>query len=219
MHSGKNTTTALQGSRHSACLQAWDAEFTDELHQQLAALQERRRFLAGLLKSSLAISISPLLSAAAVTACSNGENIQAEEPWHTFARVQEHLFPKEADSPGAADIHATGYLKFVLAAPDTAAGIHEFLLNGIGWLNDYAREQKGKRFIKLSHPDQDVILQKIATSRAGQRWLSTLLLFIFEALLCAPVYGGNPDGIGWRWLEHQPGFPLPPMNKRYMDLL
>jgi gluconate 2-dehydrogenase gamma chain len=27
------------------------------------------------------------------------------------------------------------------------------------------------------------------------------------------VYGGNPDGIGWRWLGHVPGYPRPPADK------
>ena len=30
-----------------------------------------------------------------------------------------------------------------------------------------------------------------------------------EALLTDPAYGGNPDGIGWRWLGHTPGYPRP----------
>ena len=42
-------------------------------------------------------------------------------------------------------------------------------------------------------------------TRWGRAWLSLLLYYIFEALLSDPVYGGNPDGIGWQWLEHQPG--------------
>jgi gluconate 2-dehydrogenase gamma chain len=48
--------------------------------------------------------------------------------------------------------------------------------------------------------------------------LSLLLYYIFEALLSDPVYGGNPGGIGWQWLEHQPGFPRPPADKIYGNL-
>ena len=40
-------------------------------------------------------------------------------------------------------------------------------------------------------------------------------LYIFEALLSDPVYGGNPEGIGWRWLGHRPGFPRPNQRNRY----
>jgi gluconate 2-dehydrogenase gamma chain len=40
-----------------------------------------------------------------------------------------------------------------------------------------------------------------------------------EALLTDPAYGGNPGGIGWRWLQHVPGYPRPPMDKIYPELL
>jgi len=45
-----------------------------------------------------------------------------------------------------------------------------------------------------------------------------VLGYIFEALLVDPVYGGNPNGIGWKWLEHQPGLPRPTADKRYFLL-
>ena len=54
-----------------------------------------------------------------------------------------------------------------------------------------------------------MLLRQIAKSTAGENWLATLLSYIFEALLAAPIYGGNPGGVGWKWLQHQPGFPLP----------
>jgi gluconate 2-dehydrogenase gamma chain len=49
----------------------------------------------------------------------------------------------------------------------------------------------------------------------GKQWISTILRYILEALLTDPIYGGNPNAIGWKWLDHQPGFPRPPANKRY----
>ena len=37
-------------------------------------------------------------------------------------------------------------------------------------------------------------------------------------MLAPPIYGGNPNGIGWQWLKHKPGFPLPEQGKRYYEL-
>jgi gluconate 2-dehydrogenase gamma chain len=37
-------------------------------------------------------------------------------------------------------------------------------------------------------------------------------------MLTPPAYGGNPDGVGWQWLEHQGGFPLPKVGQRYFEL-
>jgi len=62
------------------------------------------------------------------------------------------------------------------------------------------------------------MLHQITKSKAGRRWVSKLLSYICEALLGDPVYGGNPDGIGWKWLNHHPGFPRPPKHKRYREL-
>jgi gluconate 2-dehydrogenase gamma chain len=61
-------------------------------------------------------------------------------------------------------------------------------------------------------------LREIEQSRAGRNWLSLLLTYLLEALLADPVYGGNPDGIGWTWLEHQPGYPAPPRDKSWYKL-
>jgi hypothetical protein len=37
-------------------------------------------------------------------------------------------------------------------------------------------------------------------------------------MLSPPSYGGNPNGIGWQWLEHKAGFPLPEKGQRYFEL-
>ena len=39
--------------------------------------------------------------------------------------------------------------------------------------------------------------------------LRVLLGFVLEAFLGDPVHGGNPEGIGWTWAEHRPGYPRP----------
>ncbi len=65
---------------------------------------------------------------------------------------------------------------------------------------------------------REALLRRIEQSRAGGNWLSLLLTYLLEALLADPVYGGNPDAIGWRWLEHQPGFPTPPADRTWYRL-
>ena len=95
----------------------------------------------------------------------------------------------------------------------------DFMLNGVDWLNGVAQQLSGKAFKRLDATQAEQVLQRIASSEAGENWLATLLLYIFEALLSSPVYGGNPDGTGWRWLEHQPGFPQAPEDKTYFALL
>lgn len=143
--------------------------------------------------------------------------VWSEHELQTLAAVQNHLFPRQEDSPGADDINALAYLQRALEDPVLDED-KQFIRNGVGWLDDLSTTTYEKTFLQLNHDDRETQLQNIAKSSAGENWLSTLLLYIFEALLTDPVYGGNPDGTGWAWLEHTPGFPQPPANKTYEKL-
>lgn len=145
-----------------------------------------------------------------------------KEPWLTISEVQNHLFPAETEStlisPGAKDIHALEYLRAMIKTPDFDQEERELIINGVTWLNDLAKQQYSKKFIQLNSPSKEKILRRIEKSRAGERWLSAILTYLLEALLTDPIYEGNPNGIGWAWLQHQPGFPTPPENKKYFKL-
>ncbi len=135
-----------------------------------------------------------------------------------IVQVQAHLFPDDGDGPSAADLHAFEYLRWALTDPDNQAdGDQEFVLQGVTWLQDLSISTHGEGFLKLDFATQGELLEKIARSRAGENWLSLLLYYLLEALTLDPVYGGNPDGIGWKWLEHQPGYPAPVLGKTYRD--
>jgi gluconate 2-dehydrogenase gamma chain len=141
----------------------------------------------------------------------------SEHELKTLAAVQNRLFPRQQDSPGADDINALAYLQRALEDPSLAED-KQFIRNGVGWLDDLSATTYQKTFLQLDDDKREALLRTIAKSSAGENWLSTLLLYIFEALLTDPVYGGNPDGIGWAWLEHTPGFPHPPADKTYRKL-
>ena len=164
----------------------------------------RRRFLAGAgaLLGGLAL---PWLPGGAAAEAPGG----ADRGWRIIAVVQQHLFPDDGNGPDAAEIRATAYLQQAMVLPRFPAEERDFILKGPAWLDELARQDHGAPFETLDEGQREALLQRIARSRAGENWLALLLLYIFEALLTAPVYGGNPGGIGWRWLEHDPGFPLP----------
>jgi gluconate 2-dehydrogenase gamma chain len=137
----------------------------------------------------------------------------AADPWKTLAAVQRHLFPATVDAPGADDIRAVYYLYGAIENPAADGEDKDFVFNGVGWLNDLTQEKYQRRFVALDESQRELVLRQIEQSRAGRNWLSLLLTYLLEALLADPVYGGNPDGVGWQWLEHQPGFPTPPPDK------
>jgi gluconate 2-dehydrogenase gamma chain len=140
----------------------------------------------------------------------------SDEQRRMVSAVQEHLFPKDPDSPGAADIHAAAYLEWAITAPGIDPDTKNTIVNGIGRLQDASHERFEVPFIGLNDVQRETLLRYLAdNTRWGRAWLSLILYYIFEALLSDPAYGSNPDQIGWRWLQHQPGFPRPPTDKIY----
>lgn len=162
----------------------------------------------------------PLLSPASVLANrATNTNVQyTEEPWQTLDAVFEHLFPATDDAPGARDIRVISYMQTMLGAPDADPADRPFLDNGVGWLNDSSQTEYKQNFTALNETDRENILRKIETSNAGERWISLLLTYLIEALVSDPVYGSNPGGIGWQWLQHPPGYPLPTADSMYFKL-
>ncbi|MDD4882138.1 MAG: gluconate 2-dehydrogenase subunit 3 family protein [Gallionellaceae bacterium] len=183
--------------------QAWLAEW----HGRLLS---RRRFLLQLAGGSVAALLPWTASA--------DPELNDAARWQVLDRVQQHLFPGEPDAPGAQEIRALDYLKFTLANDPRKAEDGRFILQGAGWLEDMARRLGQASFLALDEERRELVLREIEKSEAGSNWLSLILLYLIESLLADPVYGGNPDGVGWRWLAHIPGFPHPPPDKRYMEL-
>lgn len=140
----------------------------------------------------------------------------SEEQQRELSAVQEHLFPRRDGVPGARDINALPFLLFVMSRPGFESGTRDFIVEGLQIVRESSSERFGKRFSELSFDQRESLLRYLADrTRWGHNWLSLLLTYITEALLCDPVYGGNPNGIGWQWLGHQAGFPRPPANKTY----
>jgi gluconate 2-dehydrogenase gamma chain len=199
----------------------WDNSLTQAEHDRLKASSERRRFLQQSYKATAGLMLLPsitLFNACDQLPQSTQAILVTQQPWKTFVAVQMILFPADGNGPSATDINATAYLKFVLEAADTDTEDKDFVYKGVDWLNQLAQTNSNKIFIEHTNPQQQELIKQIAKSRSGERWLSFLINYIFEALLSDPVYGGNPDGIGWQWLTHQPGFPRPPQDKTYIEL-
>ncbi len=182
---------------------------------------KRRAFLfqsGGLVAGGLAIATLPL---AWLSACSRATPSAADLPdavWRTLAAVQSHLFPSETNAPGAAEIGASGYLRATLAVPGFDPAERAAIIQGAEAVERQARARAGQTFAELAESEREAVLRAFETTNAGRRWLAGMLGYLVEALLADPVYGGNPNGIGWRWLAHNPGFPRPPANKRYFLL-
>ena len=194
-----------------------------------AAKLSRRSFL----KSAAGASVIGLSSGIALPAFSLTakdkdilQKLTTTDPWLTLDATLAHLLPESPLSAhvnsskdlSAKDINALAYLHQVMTVQPTSADEKEFIFKGVGWLNGFAQSKQGKSFVQLSFNEKEVTLRAISNSSAGENWLTTLLAYLFEAMLAPPAYGGNPNGTGWQWLEHQAGFPLPKVGQRYFEL-
>ena len=182
----------------------------------------------GFLKSAAGIAAISALPSFHLTAkdIDNLAMLSKSDPWLTLNATLNHLLPKSS-SPSidtnqidisAQSINALAYLHQIMTVQPTAQDEKDFILKGVGWLNGYAKDEKGKSFVELKINDKEQLLRAISKSRAGGNWLNTLIGYIFQAMLAPPSYGGNTNGVGWQWLEHQAGFPLPEKGQRYFEL-
>jgi hypothetical protein len=183
----------------------------------------RRKLLKKGLKSAAGITAFsalplPLLAKAKAELSIQLSQKITTDPWLTLNAVFDHLLPASKSGPSAKDVQAVNYLFNLVHLQPSPQDEIDFIYKGVGWLNGYSQSQLKQNFITLSNKNKEKILRGISSSRAGENWLSTLLDYLLEAMLTPPVYGGNPNGIGWQWLEHQGGFPLPKEGTRFYEI-
>ncbi len=132
--------------------------------------------------------------------------------------VQNILFPRDENGPGAIDFNADKYLLWVLNDKRIADDDKQYVINGIGWLNESAQETYSKKYLKLTKKEQVNLIQSISKTNWGESWLSVMLTFIFEAMVSDPIYEFNSNEIGWSWIQHQAGIPRASKELMYDEI-
>jgi gluconate 2-dehydrogenase gamma chain len=132
-----------------------------------------------------------------------------KEPFKTLHIIQNHLWPKREGIPSLEQINALNYLKNMLDTHYTHS-VSRYLKKAVIWVDEESQEQYKKAFFSLNYTEQASLLKSINNTPWGEGILSTILTrTIIEPLLCDPLYTQNSDSLGWKWLEHQAGFPRP----------
>jgi gluconate 2-dehydrogenase gamma chain len=190
------------------------------LNKIKATTQKRRDFLKNfaLLSAGAALPLSSCFrnSEKAIPLGRNPE-VLTELEWNTLVAIQDILFPTEVNAPGAREINAASFYQWVISDPLLDPDETEFRKNGITWIEETAVENRGKSFVDLDAEKQEMVLRYAEKYSWGESWLSVTLLHIFEALLSDPIYGGNTDERGWKWLNYTAGIPRPVKGKIYLD--
>lgn len=181
---------------------------------------DRRAFLASSGVALSAALLGRLEAFAAATPAPTPLSGAGIEPdgWRVLDLVQAHLFPSEAKAPGAGEINALSYLHFVMSWKGTDPAEPRILRSGLDRLREIAAQTASGTFESLDAPGRERALRTLEAGEGGTEWILLVLDYVFEALLADPVYGGNTDGIGWRWLQIEPGHQRPGPDQRYFIL-
>ncbi len=124
----------------------------------------------------------------------------------TFEAATARVLPSDED-PGAREANVVEYIDRELARPGNEK-IKRAMLAGIVALDNYARRLGGRRFVELGAEEQDDILHQIQkASDRGQDFVKFLVLLTLEGFAGDPMYGGNLNGAGWKFIGYGPGNP------------
>jgi len=196
------------------------SSFFDKNYQTPEFYKNKQQSRRSFLKSAAGVGTIAAMPSFSISAKQQVQldTLVKTDPWLTLDATLNQLLPSSATGPSAKEIQATAYLHQIMTVQPTEQDEKDFILKGVGWLNGYANSEKSANFASLTFAEREQLLRGISRSTAGQNWLNTLLGYIFQAMLAPPSYGGNPNGIGYQWLEHQAGFPLPKEGQRYFEL-
>jgi len=160
----------------------------------------RRLFLSGIAVGSASLFLS---------ACSKDKIIVYANSKQVLLQAAYHLYPTSSIGFGAKDLHIASYINFVLEDERIIKSDRDYFLKGATWLEESAFEEYDKSFLNLSKDEKEDLFENITQKRWGENFVYNTLTYIFEAMISAPIYGSNIDEIGWKWLDHNPGFPQP----------
>jgi len=172
--------------------------------------RELLRYGGGLI-CGLALAPSALL-----TACQSNPARSQDETWSTLDALYRHLLPTDDQGPDWREVGTLDYLRANIGFFEPER--RDFLLGKTGELNALASTRYGRRFGSLAAAERESLLRQLSANSDWRGWLARHLDIVFDSLLADPIYGGNIEQAGWRWLAHQPGFPTPPADKRWFYL-
>ncbi len=175
----------------------------------------RRRFIKSIMAAGVFSQVSFLESCIAKQ---GDEEYLSTKQFVILTEVQNILFPKDDNGPGALDFNAQYYILWVLSDKRLDPEENQYIVNGIDWVEETALETHNKSFIELDKKEQVTLINKISETNWGESWLSVQLTFIFEAMISDPIYGFNKSAIGWQWLEHEAGYPRPTKALSYAQV-
>ncbi len=135
------------------------------------------------------------------------------------AAIFDAIWPGSATNPGARDAGAGDYLSLLLGCDD--AVYYEIpawrpqYVAGLAMLNAVAlaRPGLGRPLEQLTVPEMTALLKELAAGTLSgfpnadwqRQFFATLRGHAIEGCLADPRWGGNRDGVIWKWLGYPNG--------------
>lgn len=148
----------------------------------------------------------------------DGKGILSEDEMKSLYIIQNILVPNDGNGPSAGMVNAHDYFIWMLNDDKLIASEKEYFITKLQDLINLSKEKFGNSINTLSKKDQELFISNNIESGWTQTFLSRMITVIFEAMLLDPIYGGNPDEIGWDWLEHIGGSPRATAQTKYPEI-
>lgn len=121
--------------------------------------------------------------------------------------IAARIIPGDAGDPGAHEAMAYRYIDQALGG--AYAHYQSFYRRGLAATDSHAREVAGDAFVRLSHDQQDAVLQDLEADQApgfadptASQFFLTLRGHVVEGTFSDPAYGGNADCVGWTMIGY-----------------
>ena len=166
---------------------------------------KRRRFL-----SLLALgSSSLLLGSGKIILKERNINIYKKE-FALISDIQEFIFPSNKGYLGAKEFNSIGYIETMTKYNIFKNSEVRYLIFGANSFDFRVRSKYGKPFSNLSLSQKDKFFKwYINQSKRNLKWIEKIKIHTLYALMSDPIYGGNKNQVGWKWLNITPPNPRP----------
>ena len=178
-------------------------------------LHSRRVFLSRMVQAGIILNL-PLLDACVPKSDIPLISVTNEQ---ILKDVLYFLWPEVGGGPSVSELKIYEYFLWFFSDLKVDPEEKEYLFKGMDWIDESSKEDFNVNYEKLKKDQKDMLLNKISVTDWGESWLSKVINIIIEAIFSNPIYGSNPYGIGYKWFEHNPGFPQPDNSNKYQELL
>ncbi|UKN03071.1 gluconate 2-dehydrogenase subunit 3 family protein [Paracrocinitomix mangrovi] len=177
----------------------------------------RRSFLRAALVAGAATQLAWFTSCSKVLEDSN-EYLSAEEST-ILKSILNTIWPDDGNGPGIDELNTFGYVLWVFSDQYTEQSDKDYLIEGLNWADEQALHIYEQHFYDLSSDQQEILIYQFLEMDWGKNWMYVMQTYVLESLILDPIYGGNKDESGWKWLDHVTGLPRPTEETRMESII